>query len=305
MGKLIVTGGTGFVGRPLCQALESAGHELVVLTRSPRPSTSPRIRFVGWQPPAPDPWEGEIEGAQGLINLAGEPVAARRWTAIQKQRILDSRVETTKALVRAISRASLKPSIFISASAVGYYGPRGDELVTEREPAGGDFLSAACQQWEAAAQAAASAGVRVVCLRIGLVLARDGGALARMLPPFQWGVGGPLGSGRQWVSWIHRDDLIGLIRLALDDSRVSGSVNATAPTPVTMREFARTLGRALRRPALAPVPAFVLRVLLGEMADMLLTGQRVAPEVAQRLGFVFRYPQLPDALSACLRSMRP
>jgi uncharacterized protein (TIGR01777 family) len=300
--KLLITGGTGFIGGSLCQALGASGHELVVLTRSPRTSASPRIRFVVWQPGSAGPWERELEGAAGVINLAGESVVARRWTPEQKERLVVSRVGTTKALVEAIKNTRQKPMAFISASAIGYYGPRGDEVLNEGASPGSDFLATLCQQWEQAVQAAQGLGVRVVRLRIGLVLARDGGALAKMLPAFQWGLGGPLGSGRQWLSWIQRDDLIRLIHFALEDQRVAGALNSTAPNPVTMREFARTLGRALHRPALAPVPGFVLRLMLGEMAEMLLTGQRVMPDAATRLGFRFRYPQLAEALSACLAS---
>jgi len=300
--KLIITGGTGFIGHSLCQALEQDGHELVVLTRMARSSTSPRLRFVVWQPGAPGPWEREVDGADGIINLAGESVVARRWTKRQKQRIMDSRVGTTKALVEAIRRASQKPSVLISASAVGYYGPKRDEVLSEDAKPGADFLAWVCQQWEAAAQTATPLGVRVVCLRIGLVLARDGGALARMVPPFQWFMGGSLGSGRQWVSWVHRDDLVSLIQWALQNPRASGALNATAPNPVTMKEFAGALGRVLHRPAFMPVPAFALRLMLGDMAEMLLTGQRVVPDVALRLGFAFKHPRLPEALNACCAS---
>jgi uncharacterized protein (TIGR01777 family) len=301
--KLIVTGGTGFIGRSLCQALAATGHELVVLTRNPRSSTSPRLRYVGWQPGSAGAWVRGVDGADGIAHLAGESLVARRWTAEQKARILTSRVGTTNALVEAISKAQHKPAVLVSASAIGYYGPHGDEILSEEAPPGSDFLATLCQQWERAAQAAQGFGVRVVRLRIGLVLARDGGALAKMLPPFRWGLGGPLGSGRQWVSWIHRDDLINLFRWALEDSRVAGILNATAPNPVTMREFAKTLGRVLHRPAMAPVPAFVLRLMFGEMAQMLLTGQRVVPDAATRLGYQFTYPRLVEALSACMEAI--
>ncbi len=302
--KLVITGGTGLIGRALCRALEAAGQEGGVLTRSAPRSASGRGRFVVWQPPSAGPWERELDGADGLINLAGESVAAARWTPAQKQRLIDSRLSVTRALVGAISKARCKPAVLISASAVGYYGPRGDDVIREHDAPGEDFLAKVCHQWEAAAYAARGHGVRVACLRIGLVLARDGGALARMLPAFRLGLGGPLGNGRQWVSWIHRDDLIGLIRWVLKEPRASGALNATAPNPVTMREFATSLGRALHRPALAPVPAWMLRLMLGEMADMLLTGQQAIPEVALNLRFIFRYPMLSGALEACL-SVRP
>lgn len=301
--KYVVTGGTGFIGGALCQVLLDDGHEVVVLTRLARPSRHRRQRFVGWSPPDLGPWVQEgLDGADGLVHLAGESIVAARWTAEQKRRIVDSRVGSTETLVRAMRQVSRKPPVLVNASAVGYYGPQGDETLDESAPPGSDLLATTCQQWEAAARQAEPLGVRVVRVRIGVVLALDGGALAKMLPPFQRGLGGPLGSGRQWMSWIHRDDLISVIRWALADARVSGAVNATAPNPATMREFARTLGRVLHRPAVLPVPATVLRMLLGEMAQMLLTGQRVMPAAAQRLGFRFAYPELEAALRACLEA---
>ncbi len=300
--KLIITGGTGFIGGALCRALQAAGHEVVVLTRRIRHALlAPKIRYVTWRPGSVGEWEHECDGADGIVNLAGESVVAR-WTARHKQRLLHSRLESTKAVIGAIGKAKRKPAVLVNASAIGYYGPRGDEFVDERVQPGSDFLAQLCQQWETVAQSAQAFGVRVVCLRIGLVLARDGGVLARMLPPFQWGLGGPLGSGRQWVSWIQRDDLIRLIQWALEDSRPAGIVNATSQNPVTMNEFAKTLGRVLHRPAIARVPAVVLRMLFGEMSQMLLTGQRVVPSAALHLGFTFRYPFLPEALAACLSS---
>lgn len=296
--KLVVTGGTGFIGRPLCQALVADGHDLVVLTRRPHAPAS-QLRCQTWSAG----WESVLDDAEGVINLAGEPVVAKRWTAAQKARIASSRIDTTRALVEAMRKAPRKPRVLINASAVGYYGPRGDELVTEQDPPGDDFLSHICQQWEAAAQEAEALGVAVVRLRIGIVLAHDGGALAKMLPAFRLGLGGPLGSGRQWMSWIHRDDVIGLIRSVLATSehfQLGLPLNATAPNPVTMREFAKTLGRVLHRPAIAPAPAWVLRLALGEMAEMLLTGQKVIPAESLLLGYAFRYPTLSEALQACV-----
>jgi len=295
--KLLVTGGTGFIGSPLCRALARQGHELTVLTRASRSSADPRIRYLAWADPG---WPQAIRGIEGAINLAGEPIAAKRWSPAQKTVIRDSRVGTTRRLVDALAALPQKPSVLVSASAVGYYGDRGDEVLDETNAPGRGFLAETCQAWEAQAQRAEPLGVRVVRLRIGVVLAPGGGALAKMAPPFRGFLGGPLGSGRQWLSWIHREDVIGLIAWSLSQPALSGAVNATAPEPATMRAFCRELGRALRRPAWAPVPAPVLRVLLGEMADMLLTGQRVLPAVARRLGYVFRYPDLPRALAASL-----
>ena len=233
-----------------------------------------------------------------VVNLAGEPIAARRWSDGHKARILDSRLQVTRTIVNAIRDAASPPAVFISGSAVGYYGPLRDEIVTEDAPPGSDFLASVCAQWEAEAMRAAGRA-RVVCVRTGLALERDGGALPQMLPPFKFGVGGPVGSGRQYWPWIHRDDWIALVRWAIDTPSVTGPVNATAPSPITNAEFARALGRALHRPAFMPAPAFALRLLLGEMADaLLLSGQRAVPAKAQRLGFTFRYSQLDDALRA-------
>ncbi len=235
------------------------------------------------------------------MNLAGESIAARRWSAAQKRRILESRLRATRALVRALAAAPPRPRTFVSASAVGYYGPLGDEVVTEAHPAGSDFLADVCRQWEAAALEAGRAA-RVVCVRTGLVLDRRGGALPRMLPPFWIGAGGPLGSGRQYWPWIHLADWTALVRWAIETPDVSGPVNATAPEPVTNAEFARELGRVLHRPAVLPTPAFLLRLVLGEMADaLLLSGQRAIPAKAQQLGFTFRYVQVGDALRAIFR----
>lgn len=321
--RIAVAGGTGFLGRPLGEALLRDGHELLLLTRAPSRSAArdvARLRTVAWQPglPAAQPqlghgaaqagiagaWAEQLDGVDAVINLAGEPIAERRWTAAQKRRIRDSRVNATMALAEAMARLPRKPSVLVNASAVGYYGPHGDEALDESAPAGGGFLAETCRAWEAAALRAESSGVRVVRLRIGVVLARGGGALAKMLPPFRAFLGGPLGSGRQWLSWVHRDDVIGLIRWALTDGRVRGAVNATAPAAATMRDFAAALGRALRRPSWLPTPGFALRLLLGEMSEMLLTGQRVVPAAAQRLGYTFLHPSLHGALTACVGGHR-
>ena len=278
--RIVLSGGTGFLGRPLAAALTAAGHQTVVL---PRAQTG---------------WAKEIDGADAVVNLAGESIAARRWSDAHKARVLDSRLNVTRTIVNAIRDAASPPPVLVSGSAVGYYGPLGDEIAAEDTPPGSDFLASVCAQWEAEAMRAADR-VRVVCVRTGLALERDGGALPQMLPPFKFGVGGPVGSGRQYWPWIHRDDWIALVRWAIDIPSVTGPVNATAPAPVTNAEFARALGRALHRPVFMPAPAFALRLLLGEMADaLLLSGQRAVPAKAQRLGFTFRYYQLDDALRA-------
>jgi len=296
--KLLITGGTGFIGSALCRVLEQRGHRLLVLSRHPeRQAPRPGTTFLSWQT---SPWQQMAEGCDGVINLAGEPLVAQRWSARQKAIIRDSRLKATRHLVEAMALWSRKPAVFVSASAIGYYGPRGDEALREADPSGDGFLPDLCRGWEAEASRAGQLGVRVAILRIGVVLAAGGGALAKMVPPFRWFLGGPLGQGGQWVSWIHREDLTGLIAWVLDRTDVTGPLNATAPQPVTMKELCRTLGVVLHRPSWAPVPAPLLRLLLGEMADVLLTGQRVLPAAALHAGYTFRFPELLPALNSSL-----
>ncbi len=291
--RVLVTGGTGFVGAALCRALHGAGHRVTVVSREPEEAGD---NAIGW-----DDLGAAANEAEALVNLAGEPIAARRWSGTQKARIITSRVESTRTLVAAVAGATTRPRVLVSASAVGYYGPRGDDPVDETTPPGTGFLAKTCQAWETEAAAAEALGLRVAYLRLGIVLAPDGGALARMLPPFRAFVGGPLGGGSQWMSWIHRDDVTGLVVAALENESYRGPVNATAPEPVTNRDFVRALGRAIARPAVFPTPAVVLRLALGEMADMLLTGQRVLPRVAEAHGYQWRYPKLGAALRASTR----
>lgn len=296
--KIVIAGGTGFIGAALIRSLQTRGHTVVLLTRASGKALA-RSETVVWQPdasPRPRPaLVAAINGADAVVNLAGEPIAGKRWTKAQKARLRSSRIDTTRTIVQAIADAQHKPRLLLNASAVGYYGPRGDEEVTEPEPPGKDFLSGLCREWEAEALRAEAHGVAVARLRTGIVLGKGGGALAKMIPPFKLFVGGPLGSGLQWMPWIHLDDEVGLIEhlLAAGDG---GAVNATAPEPVRMKEFCATLGKALGRPSWAPVPAFVLRLAFGEMADVLLTGQRAVPAEAQRRGYAFRFPTLPEAL---------
>jgi hypothetical protein len=234
------------------------------------------------------------------VNLAGESIAGGRWTDERKAAIRASRVEGTHAIVDAIAAASSRPKVLVSASAVGWYGPRDDEELDETAPAGEGFLASVCRAWEAAALGAAAHGVRTVALRIGVVLGPNGGALGRMLVPFRACLGGRLGSGRQWMSWVHRDDVVGLVLATLASDAYAGPVNATAPTPVRNRDFTAALARAVHRPALLPVPGVALRLALGEMADMLLTGQRVVPKVATGAGYEFRHPDLAVAIAASI-----
>jgi uncharacterized protein (TIGR01777 family) len=293
--KLLITGGTGFIGAALCRRLRARGDELVVLSR--RPELQPAGPGLRYQPLDADwPREGPFDA---IVNLAGESVAAKRWNPEQKQRLRESRVQTTRRLVDWIVSAQHKPSVLVSASGIGYYGARGDEELTETDAPGTGFLADICREWEAEAQRAERSGVRVVRLRIGMVLGRGGGALAKMVPPFRFFIGGPLGGGRQWVSWIHLDDMTGLIEWALGRP-LAGPVNATSPHPATMRDFCTELGRALHRPSWAPVPHAALRLVVGEFADTLVTGQRVVPRAALTQGYAFRFPDLSAALDACL-----
>jgi uncharacterized protein (TIGR01777 family) len=297
--KMIIAGGSGLLGTALTAAL-SDQHEVVVLTRRSGAGRASRVRYVQWTPDGgTGAWASALDGAGAVVNLAGEPIGARRWSVARKQRIEDSRVQATRSLVQAIAAAGAPPPVFISGSAVGYYGPCGDEVVTDESPPGADFLAHVCAKWETEAARAAGSHVRVVILRTGLVLDRSGGALPRMLLPFKLGAGGPLGSGRQYWPWIHVDDWVNLVRWAIVTPTLTGPVNITSPDPVPNAEFARSLGRAMHRPALVPTPGFALRLMLGEMADgLLLSGQRAIPGKALDAGFPFRYRRLDDALAA-------
>jgi hypothetical protein len=274
--NITITGASGFIGRRLMKSLAKAGHSVRALSRHAQPV------------------ECDV-----VIHLAGEPVA-QRWTAEAKRRIRESRVAGTRNLVEALATLTHRPEVLICASAIGYYGSRGDEILTESSSPGSGFLPEVCVAWEREAQAAEAFGMRVVRVRTGLVLAAGGGALVRMLPPFRMGVGGRLGSGQQWMSWIHLEDLVGLFQFAVE-RQVRGPLNAVAPHPVTNSDFTRELARALRRPALFPVPGFALRLLFGEMAEVLLASQRVTPAAAEAAGFRFRFPQLAPALEGLLR----
>ena len=297
--RTIIAGGTGFLGQALARALVTAGHDVVGLTRGAGRSPTSGGRTVSWTPAGhAGPWASEVDGATAVVNLAGESIAARRWSAAQKRRIHDSRVLATRSLVEAIRKARQPPPVFISGSAVGYYGPRGDEVVNEANAPGTDFLSHVAVDWEAEARAA-EAVTRVVTVRTGLVLDRNAGALPQMLPPFWFGAGGPVGSGRQYWPWIHLQDWVDLVRFVIQTPAAAGPLNATAPTPVTNAEFASTLGRTIGRPAFMRAPGFALKLLLGEMAGpLLLAGQRAVPAKAEALGVTFTYRRLEEALRA-------
>lgn len=302
--RVAVTGASGLIGSALVAELIGRGDEVTVLTRDPDRALArlgAGVRALRWEAisePAP---AQALAGRDAVVHLAGEAIA-QRWSERTKRAIRDSRVTGTRNLVEGIGAldADVRPSVLISSSAIGYYGPHGAEPIDEEAPAGTDFLAQVCLAWEAEARAAERMGMRTVQVRTGVVLDRAGGALAKMLPPFRLGVGGPVAGGRQYVAWIHGDDLIGVMLAALDDERWSGPVNATAPEPVTNRELSHALGTALHRPALLPVPGLALRLLYGEMAEIVTTGVRAMPARALVLGYQFEYPRLEQALVRAL-----
>ena len=302
--KVILSGGTGFIGRALCKRLLQDQHEVVLLTRNPgavTSSLSDKLRFRLWDAQTLGPWRESIEGADAVVNLAGEPVTAKRWTQAQKERIMASRVQATRAMVGAIAKADRKPLVLVNASAVGYYGHVMEETVTEEAAKGKGFLADVCEAWEGEARKAESFGVRVVLLRTGVVLGEQGGVLEKIIPPFRYFVGGPAGSGKQWFPWIHLEDVTGSIVFALHDRNLRGPVNVTSPNPVRMKAFCEQLGAVMHRPAWIPVPAMVLRILYGEMADVLLGGQRAIPQKLKAAGHPFRYPDLAAALLTMIK----
>jgi uncharacterized protein (TIGR01777 family) len=296
--KVLITGATGLIGRSLCTLLNSEGHKIVVLSRSPE-----KTRDLGadeahkWEPQAGPPPPQALNGVDVVINLAGAPIADARWTDARKKLIRDSRVVSTRNLVAGLRSSDSRPSALISGSAVGFYGNRGDEPLEETESMGRGFMSEICRDWENEAAAASELGIRVVQVRTGVVLSKDGGALKKMLPPFKLGVGGPLGSGRQWFPWIHISDIVGVFRHAVITPSLKGPVNGVAPEAVTNAEFTRQLGHTLHRPAFLPVPEIALRALMGEMADVLFHSQRVVPKAVLEAGYEFRYPLLANALA--------
>lgn len=302
--NIVVTGGTGFIGKALCRSLVGEGHRVSILTRRPEQLSTKGdnpISQVHWNGRDTGPWESVLTDADAVVNLAGAPIADARWTDARKQLITDSRVLTTRSLVRAMSQRCSKPIIFLSASGIGYYGASDDRRLDEWAARGDGFLADLCLAWETEALRAADLGARVVLLRTGMVLERDGGALLKMLLPFHLFAGGPIMPGTQWVSWIHRRDHIGLIQWALS-TQVSGPINAVAPEPVTMKMFSEILGRVLHRPSWLPVPSFALKILLGELGTLMTTGQRVIPTQALTNGYTFQYPTLEPALRAVLRN---
>jgi uncharacterized protein (TIGR01777 family) len=306
--RVFVTGGTGLVGSRLIRELRKRSDEVAVLTRRPdvaRQKLDPGCRVVEGDPMQAGPWMAEVEACDAVVHLAGENIFGRRWNAEFKDLLLQSRTQSTRQVVEALGRAPRRqddsPKILVNASAVGYYGSHGDEELTESSPPGDDLLARTCIAWEQEAQAAVPVGVRLAILRIGIVLDGQGGALPRMLTPFKLFVGGPVGSGTQYMSWIHLDDMVGLCLLVLDNPGAAGPLNATAPGPVTNKEFSRAIGRVLGRPSFFRTPGVMLRLGLGEVAEVITTGQRVLPRRALELGHTFKFPELNAALRDVLK----
>lgn len=300
--KIAITGATGLVGSRLVEKLNQEGHQILVFTRNPNKaqktfpaSAYSNLEIVQYTPQESGEWQKSVSGCDAVVNLAGEPIA-ERWSPQQKTAIMESRQIGTRKIVEAIAMAENKPQVLVSGSAIGYYGTSETNAFQENSEPGNDFLAQVCQNWETEAQKVTESGVRLVILRIGIVLA-NGGALGKMLGPFKMFAGGPIGSGKQWFSWIHRDDLVSLIYQGIQNSQMSGAYNATAPNPVRMETLCKTLGDVMNRPSWLPVPDFVLEILLGDGAVVVLEGQQVLPENTQSTGFEYQYPELRSALA--------
>lgn len=306
--KIAITGATGFVGSRLVEKLKDQGHQIVIFTRNTEKAKRifsetiyPNLEIVAYKLTESGDWQQKISGCDAVVNLAGEPIS-ERWTPEHKKAILESRQIGTQKVVEAISKANPKPGVLINASAIGYYGTSETAIFDENSPSGNDFLAQVCQGWEAEAKKVKEVGVRLVILRFGIVLGK-GGALAKMIPPFQLFAGGPIGSGRQWFSWIHREDLVNLILEALKRPDIEGIYNATAPSPVRMTQLCKTLGEVIHRPSWLPVPDFALELLLGEGSKVVLEGQQVLPLATEAIGFQYQYPTLKPALENIISQM--
>src|SRR5216684_1451384 len=300
--KILVTGSTGLVGTALAEALARDGHTVCRLVRpqSVVAAGTKKGFDVAWNP-ATGELGGAAVGADAVVNLAGASIAGGRWTTERKALLRTSRIDTTRALVNALAKLNARPSVLLSASAIGYYGNRGDEMLTEESKPGADFLAGLAQEWEAEALKAEALGIRVVLARFGIILAREGGALPKMMLPFKFGAGGKLGSGQQWMSWVTLEDVVGILRLAIENASLRGAVNVVSPQPLQNAEFTYVLAKAMHRPTLFPAPAFALRLALGEMADaLLLSSQRVLRRVLEKLGYRFLHADLTSALAAVL-----
>ena len=303
--KILVTGGTGFIGNSLVSALRKDGHDVTVLSRNPENGSVEGVKYEKWSAGSSDldSWKMHVEGSDAVIHLTGEPIAEGKWTPEKKEAIVRSRSESTAAVVKAIELSENRPAVLVSSSAVGYYGPRGDEKITENDSPGTDFMSNVCVKWEDEAKKAADLGVRVALVRTGIVLGKGGGALEKLVKPFRRGIGGKLGTGLQWMPWIHMDDLVGIIVFLIENGQAEGPFNATAPDPVRNEEFTEVLGDVLGKKPRLSIPAFAVRLTAGkELADLaLLSGQRAIPEKAVKLGYNFRYTNLKDALESLLK----
>jgi len=301
--KIVLFGGSGFLGKHLVPKLLTSNHTVTLISRRPgavNDNLASAIEVRGW--PSPENLGAMLEGSDALLNLTGESIGAKRWSASRKNELFSSRIETTRMIVEAIAHTTKKPGVLLNASAVGYYGNVKNEEVTEDYPPGNDFLADLCVRWEAEAREAEGFGVRVVLPRTGIVLASNGGALQKMLLPFRLFAGGPLGSGRQWFPWIHIDDEIDAMIYALEHPAISGPINLAAPESITMKQFCAVLGKAMHRPSWAPVPSFVLKLVLGEMAEALvLSGQKVVPRKLAMIGFQFKFPGIRQALAEIFR----
>ncbi len=302
--RVFLTGGTGLIGTRLTKKLRERGDHPVVLTRrapAVQQKLGPTVEVVSGDPMQPGPWMDAVGTCDAVIHLAGENVLGQRWSSAFKQMLVDSRVKSTRNVVEAMARkpqrADGQPKVLVNASAIGVYGPRGDEEVDEATGPGNDFLANLCVEWEKAARAAEPTGVRLAIVRIGVVLDKEGGPLAKMLTPFKMFAGGRAGSGKQWMSWIHHEDMVGVLLCALDNPEAKGPLNGTSPNPLPNRDFAKALGRALHRPSFFPTPRFVLRLVLGEAADIVVTGQRVVPRRPLALGYVYKYPTIDSAFA--------
>jgi uncharacterized protein len=298
--KVAISGATGLIGTALRESLAADGIQIVALSRSP---SIPPLETITWDVDNGRFDASRLEDADAVVHLAGEPIA-QRWNDARKKAIRDSRVKSTRLLVEGLKSLKQRPKVLISGSAIGFYGDRGDETLVESSPAGTGFLPETCQAWEHAAMEAMGLGIRTTVLRTGIVLSTKGGALKKMLLPFRLGAGGPVGSGRQWMSWIHIDDLVGAIRHMLQKDEIMAAVNGVAPEPATNAEFSKALGRALSRPAFLPAPAFALKIAFGEMASIVLEGQKVLPKKLQDTGYRFRFPALSGALEDILARKR-
>jgi uncharacterized protein (TIGR01777 family) len=299
--QILITGGTGLIGKALTQSLIADGHSVIVLTRSAQyTSANPLLRYVQWDAATAAGWGELVDGIEAIVNLAGEGIADGRWSEERKKRIYASRVAAGQAVMQAIQQATVKPKTLIQSSAVGYYGSRQDEILTESSGSGGDYLAQVCFDWEASTAAAEGLGVRRAVIRTGIVLSNDGGAWPKIVLPFKLFAGGPMGSGKQYWPWIHMDDEVNAIRFLLEHPETHGVFNLSAPNPLSNAEFAEKLGKVMGRPAFIPAPAPALKVALGEMSTVLLDGQRAIPAHLQKVGFTFKYPEAEAAMRALL-----